>query len=87
MRNGRAEIGKTRGGSLDIKSAKLIGDPISGSHQGQRHVPRQQAGHMTCTRPRAAPKKTRVQTMIGRLQVGDLETPAMTGAVGGSGTP
>jgi hypothetical protein len=39
---------------MGIAARKNDQDPIRGSHQGQRHIPHQQAGHMTCTRPQAA---------------------------------
>jgi hypothetical protein len=58
MRNGRAEIGETSRGSMGHKPGILIWTPICGSHQGRRRVPHQQAGHLTCTRPRAAPKNS-----------------------------
>jgi hypothetical protein len=38
---------------MGIAARKTDQDPICGAHQGQRHMPHQQAGHMTCTRPQA----------------------------------
>ena len=38
---------------MGLRARKLVRDPVSGSHQGQRHRPREQAGHMSCTRPQA----------------------------------
>ena len=39
---------------MGVAARKNDQDPIRGAHQGQRLMPHQQAGHMTCTRPQAA---------------------------------
>jgi len=53
MRNGRAVDRDNPSGSMGVKARNHDPDPIRGSHQGQRHLPHKQAGHMTCTRPHA----------------------------------
>jgi len=53
MRNGRAVDRENPPGSMGVKARNHDRDPISGSHQSQRHLPHKQAGHMTCTRPHA----------------------------------
>jgi hypothetical protein len=40
-------IGATRPGSTRFERGTFDWDPIRELHQGQRHVPHQQAGHMT----------------------------------------
>ena len=54
MRNGRAVDWGNPLLVMGDKARAIDWDPICGLHQGQRSmVPRKQAGHMTCTRPRA----------------------------------
>ena len=54
MRNGRAVDRENPLWVTGCRAREIDWDPISGLHQGQRScVPRQQAGHMTCTRPQA----------------------------------
>ena len=53
MRNGRAVDRENPPGSMGVRARNHDRDPISGSHQSQRHLPHKQAGHMTCTRPHA----------------------------------